>query len=64
VIGVRPEVRGLGDGLLLYRPLPDAIAQLGFTHVDVVQIKENNFRSRSAAEDLGVTWHKRHRLYR
>jgi GNAT superfamily N-acetyltransferase len=63
-IGVLPEVQGLGASLLLYLALADAITELGFTHVEVVQIGADNFRSRSALEALGVTWHKRHCVYR
>jgi hypothetical protein len=63
-IGVLPEFQGLGASLLLYLAVADAIVDLGFTHVDAVQVEENNHRSRSAAEALGITWHKTHRVYR
>lgn len=63
-IGVLPEYQGLGASLLLYLAIAGAIVELGYGHVDVVQIEENNTRSRSALEVLGVKWHKRHRGYR
>jgi GNAT superfamily N-acetyltransferase len=63
-IGVIPEYQGLGASLLLYLAVADAIIELGFSHVDAVQVEEKNHLSRSAAEALGITWHKRHRLYR
>lgn len=63
-IGVLPEYQGLGASLLLYLAIAMAITELGYAHVDVVQIEENNHLSRSALEVLGVTWYKRHRSYR
>lgn len=63
-IGVLPEYQGIGASILLYTETAKTVKDFGFKHVDVVQIGEENFPSRSAMETLGVTWYKRHRNYR
>jgi hypothetical protein len=63
-LGLLPEYRGLGANVLLYTELQKTIAEHGFKHVDIVQVNEENFNSRSDMESIGVLWYKRHRHYK
>lgn len=63
-LGLLPQYRGLGANALLYTELVDTIHAHGFKHIDIVQVNETNFNSRSDMETLGVQWYKRHRHYR
>ena len=63
-LGLLPQYRGLGANAMLYTELRDTINAHGFKHVDVVQVNEENFNSRSDMETLGVHWYKRHRHYK
>ena len=63
-LGLLPQYRGLGANALLYTELRDTIASHGFKHIDIVQVNETNFNSRSDMETMGVHWYKRHRHYR
>jgi GNAT superfamily N-acetyltransferase len=63
-LGLLPQYRGLGANALLYTELRDTVAGAGFKHVDVVQVNESNFNSRSDMETMGVSWYKRHRHYK
>lgn len=63
-LGLLPEYRGLGANALLYTELRDTIASARFEHIDVVQVNEANFNSRSDMETLNVEWYKRHRHYK
>jgi hypothetical protein len=63
-VGVLPAYQNLGGNALLYTKLWTAVQALGrFEHVDVVQVNETNFKSRSDMESLGVQWVKTHRSY-
>ena len=63
-IGIVPAHQGLGASIVLYAEVAKTLADSRFDLIDVVQVGEDNYRSRSAVEQLGVTWHKRHRNYR
>ena len=63
-LGLLPEYRGLGANAVLYTELRDTIAAHGFKHMDIVQVNETNFNSRSDMETMGIEWYKRHRHYR
>lgn len=63
-LGLLPQYRGLGANAVLYTELRDTIASHGFKHVDIVQVNEENFNSRSDMETMGMQWYKRHRHYR
>jgi GNAT superfamily N-acetyltransferase len=63
-LGLLPEYRGLGANALLYTELDKTIKSSRYEHIDVVQVNETNFKSRSDMERLGVQWYKRHRHYR
>ncbi|RIK13570.1 MAG: hypothetical protein DCC51_16240 [Anaerolineae bacterium] len=63
-LGLLPQYRGLGANAMLYTELRDTIATHGFKHIDIVQVNETNFNSRSDMETMGVEWYKRHRHYK
>jgi ribosomal protein S18 acetylase RimI-like enzyme len=63
-VGVLPAYQNLGADAVLYVALERAIRECGqYRHIDVVQVNETNFKSRSDMESLGVEWVKRHRSY-
>jgi hypothetical protein len=63
-IGLLPEYRGLGANTLLYTELQKTVHTFGFKHIEVIQVDEFNFKSKSDMEAIGVQWYKRHRSYR
>ena len=63
-LGIIPEYQGLGANTVLYTELAKTIKAFGFEHIETVLIGEENYRSFSDNEALGVTWYKRHRLYK
>jgi GNAT superfamily N-acetyltransferase len=63
-LGILPAYRGLGANVLMYSALAKTIKEMGFTHLELVQVQESNFRSRNDQEALGATWIKRHRIFR
>ncbi len=63
-LGLLPQYRGLGANAMLYTELRDTILAHGFKHIDIVQVNETNFNSRSDMETMGIEWYKRHRHYR
>jgi GNAT superfamily N-acetyltransferase len=63
-LGLLPQYRGLGANAVLYTELRDTIASYNFKHVDIVQVNETNFNSRSDMESVGAEWYKRHRHYK
>jgi hypothetical protein len=63
-VGMLPSCQNLGGNALLYTRIWQAVQEMGrFEHVDVVQVNEINFKSRSDMESLGVKWVKKHRSY-
>ncbi len=48
---------------MLYAELADILHQSQFAHVEVIQVDEQNVKSRSDMEAIGVRWTKRHRHY-
>jgi hypothetical protein len=63
-LGVLPEYQGLGANAVMYAELGKTIIKYGFEHVDTVMVGEENYNSFSDNVSLGVTWYKKHRLYR
>lgn len=63
-LGLLPQYRGLGANAVLYTELRDTIVAHGFKHMDIVQVNETNFNSRSDMETMGIQWYKRHRHYK
>jgi len=63
-VGMLPAYQNLGGNALLYTEMWKTVQEHGqFEHVDVVQVNEINFKSRSDMETLGVIWGKKHRSY-
>ena len=62
-IGVLPAYQGLGASILLYAEVARTLLDSPFERVEVVQVGEENPKSRSIVEDMGVTWYKTHRVY-
>ena len=63
-IGIVPEHQGIGANAVLYTELEKTVQDYDFEHADVVQIREENAKSMGDMQALGVSWYKRHRLYR
>lgn len=63
-VGVLPQYQGLGANAILYTEIAKTLVEFDFDHAEVVQVGEDNFKSRSDQEAVGVTWYKRHRNYR
>jgi ribosomal protein S18 acetylase RimI-like enzyme len=62
-VGVLPEYQGMGVNAILYTEIKKSVDQFDFEHVDVVQVGEDNFQSRSDMETMGIRWYKSHRSY-
>jgi hypothetical protein len=62
-LGMLPQYQGLGGNAVLYTELAHTVKQSRFEYVEVIQVDEANFKSRSDMETLGVAWYKRHRHY-
>lgn len=62
-MGVLPSYQGRGAVILLYTELARTIKSLHFRHADIVAVGEDNLKSRSDMETIGVRWYKRHRSY-
>ncbi|MCC6148409.1 MAG: hypothetical protein IT308_12700 [Anaerolineaceae bacterium] len=62
-LGLLPEYQGAGANLLLYSELEKTLRQSQFRQVELIQIDERNEKSKSDMENMGVTWHKRHRTF-
>ncbi len=62
-VGVLPEFQGMGVNAILYTEMRKSVGQFDFDHVDVVQVGEENFQSRSDMETMGIRWYKSHRSY-
>lgn len=64
-VGMLPAYQGLGGNALLYTEIAKTVNSLAqFRHVDIVQVDEQNTKSISDMENIGVRWYKRHRHYR
>lgn len=62
-VGVLPAYQGMGVNAILYTEIKKSVEEFGFDHVDVVQVNEVNFESRSDMETMQVEWYKKHRSY-
>jgi GNAT superfamily N-acetyltransferase len=62
--GVLPAYQGMGVNAILYTEIKKSIEEFGFEHIDVVQVDEANFQSRSDMETMGIRWYKSHRSYK
>jgi len=62
-LGLLPQFRGVGANALLYSELAKTLHEFRFEHADIVQVGEENTKSRAENDALGVQWYKRHRVY-
>lgn len=62
-LGLLPAYQGLGCNALLYTEVENTLRAANVDQVEIVQVDEANFKSRSDMETMGVTWYKRHRTY-
>ena len=63
-LGVLPEYQGLGGNAVLYAEMANTVLSHGFEYAETVSVGEENYRSFSDNITFGVTWYKRHRLYK
>jgi hypothetical protein len=62
--GILPEFQGLGSNTILYTEMTETVKSFNFKHAETVLVGEENYRSFSDNESMGVTWYKTHRLYK
>ena len=63
-LGIAPEYQGVGANILIYHELEQTLRNSQFEKVELVQVDERNLNSMSDMEKLGVSWQKRHRVYK
>lgn len=63
-IGLLPDHQGVGATAVLYSELEKSVRAFPFEFANIVQIAENNLKSFTEADNLGVKWHIRHRIYK
>ena len=63
-LGLLPQYQGVGANSILYTELARTIREFGFEHADVVQVEEQNAKSQGDMAAIGVSWYKKHRIYR
>jgi ribosomal protein S18 acetylase RimI-like enzyme len=63
-VGLLPKYQGLGANAVLYTELLKTLKSREFDFCDVAQVAENNQKSLGDMMAGGVTWYKRHRIYR
>lgn len=62
-VGLLPQYQGLGANAMLYVELEKTIRQFGFERGEFVQVNEDNFKSKSDWDNIGIIYHKIHRTY-
>lgn len=62
--GIAEGYRGLGGTALLFSEMYKSVREGGFRHADLVQIGSENLPMLRELRGLGVTFYKRHRMYR
>jgi GNAT superfamily N-acetyltransferase len=63
-VGLLPKYQGKGATVLLYAEITDTLTRARAVHCDIALALETNVKSLADMNALGVTWHKRHRVYR
>lgn len=63
-MGLVPDHRGVGANLVLYAAMARDAHKYRFSSAEVVQVEEGNTRMMHNLRALGVSWNKRHRMYR
>jgi len=61
--GIADQYRGLGGTALLFSELHKSIAECGYQYADIVQIGVENDKMQREMRDLGINFHKTHRVY-
>jgi len=61
--GMIDEFRGSGGTAILFNELIKSTEKSRYTHFEVVQISAKNERMLQELSNLGITFHKKHRLY-
>ena len=61
--GMIEEFRGSGGTAILFNELVKSGANSHYTHAEVVQISAGNDRMLQELSNIGITFHKKHRLY-
>lgn len=61
--GMIDEFRGSGGTAILFNELIKSTIKSRYTHFEVVQISAKNERMLQELSNLGITFHKKHRLY-
>ena len=61
--GMIDEFRGSGGTAILFNRLIKSTEKSRYTHFEVVQISAKNERMLQELSNLGITFHKKHRLY-
>lgn len=62
-IGLLPDHQGVGATAVLYSELEKSVRSFPFEFANIVQVAENNLKSFTEMDNLGVEWHIRHRIY-
>ncbi|MCO6452281.1 MAG: hypothetical protein J5I90_15990 [Caldilineales bacterium] len=62
--GILPQYQGRGVDAMLYVELAAAVRASGYAHAEIVQVDEANERMQAEVSALGVTFDKRHRIFR
>jgi hypothetical protein len=57
------EYRGSGGTAILINEIVKSGVSSRFDHAEVVQISANNERMLQELSNLGITFHKKHRMY-
>ena len=61
--GIIEEYRGQGGTAVLFSEMWKSVEEGHFAGGDIVQIGEDNTRMQNELEGLGITFHKKHRMY-
>jgi hypothetical protein len=62
-IGILPKYQGLGANILVYDEMDKTLRATKWERAELIQVDERNFKSKSDMENMGVKFHKIHRLY-
>jgi len=62
-IGLLPNHQGVGGTAVLYTEMEKSIREFDFERADLVQVAETNIKNFREMSNLGINFHKRHRIY-
>lgn len=62
-IGILPKFQGLGANLLVYSEMDKTLRATQWERAELIQVDERNYKSKSDMENMGVTFHKIHRVF-